>query len=366
MPELSVIVPVYNTEKYLRKAIDSLLNQTYKDIEVLLINDGSTDNSGAICDEYSLKDNRVRVFHKQNEGQGKARNLGVEKAQGEYITFLDSDDFIDPITYEKIIASTKEYDLDINRFRYAQFIEEAVVKINNTYIQPVVYQDKKEIRQAALCLFSAPVNGIDKDLNFGGSACCAIYKRSLLIDNNIKFPSNSKYVCEDFLFNFYCLQYAKSVGTSETVFYHYRVNPISTTHKPNLKIVSKSVDTCRFLEQEIVRYGYDERAISYAQGFSVDILRSYLKNMFTSSMSLCEKLSWTREQSRIDYFRDVYEKYNWRALSFKHKLNFWAFYRRKTLLLYTLIVGQEQIRKMLSNIMGDESKKFGKNSKRRH
>lgn len=93
-PVISVIVPVYNTEKYLRRCIDSVLSQTYKDFELLLIDDGSTDSSGAICDEYAAKDARVRVFHKENGGVSSARNLGLDNAKGEWVTFVDSDDWI--------------------------------------------------------------------------------------------------------------------------------------------------------------------------------------------------------------------------------------------------------------------------------
>ena len=95
-PKISVIVPVYNTEKYLRRCVDSILAQTYTDFELLLVNDGSTDGSGAICDEYATRDQRVRVFHKNNGGVSSARNLGLDNACGEWITFADSDDYVYP------------------------------------------------------------------------------------------------------------------------------------------------------------------------------------------------------------------------------------------------------------------------------
>ena len=91
---ISVIVPVYNTEKYLHRCVDSILAQTFTDFELLLIDDGSTDSSGAICDEYAQKDSRVRVFHKENGGVSSARNLGLDKAKGKWVTFVDSDDWI--------------------------------------------------------------------------------------------------------------------------------------------------------------------------------------------------------------------------------------------------------------------------------
>lgn len=91
---ISVIVPVYNVEKYLRKCIDSILCQTYKNFEIILIDDGSSDNSGKICDEYLNRDERISVFHKKNQGLSEARNTGIKKAKGKYLTFVDSDDFI--------------------------------------------------------------------------------------------------------------------------------------------------------------------------------------------------------------------------------------------------------------------------------
>ena len=94
-PTISVIIPVYNTEMYLRRCIDSVLAQTYQDFELLLIDDGSKDSSGAICDEYAAKDARVRVFHKENGGVSSARNLGLDNARGEWVTFVDSDDYIE-------------------------------------------------------------------------------------------------------------------------------------------------------------------------------------------------------------------------------------------------------------------------------
>ena len=96
---LSIIVPVYNVEPYLRKCLDSIVNQTYRDLEILVIDDGSTDGSGKICDEYK-RDERVKVFHMKNRGLSCARNLGLDEAQGEWIGFVDSDDWIEPDMYE--------------------------------------------------------------------------------------------------------------------------------------------------------------------------------------------------------------------------------------------------------------------------
>ena len=111
---ISVIVPVYNAEKYLYKCVQSILNQTYDKIEIILVDDGSTDNSGKICDEISMRDTRIRVLHKKNGGQSSARNAGIKIANGEYITFVDNDDWLEPNMYEILIENANKYNADIS------------------------------------------------------------------------------------------------------------------------------------------------------------------------------------------------------------------------------------------------------------
>lgn len=113
-PKLSIIVPVYNVEKYLEKCIISILEQTFEDFELILINDGSTDNCGAICDDFAKQDNRIKVIHKENGGQSSARNIGINIARGEYIGFVDSDDYIMPTMYEKLYKGCQKNNADIS------------------------------------------------------------------------------------------------------------------------------------------------------------------------------------------------------------------------------------------------------------
>ena len=113
MPELSIIVPVYKVEPYLRRCLDSILAQTFRDFELILIDDGSPDNCGAICDEYAAKDSRIIVIHQKNQGVSAARNAGLDIAKGTYLGFVDSDDWIEPEMYETMIATAKEKQVDV-------------------------------------------------------------------------------------------------------------------------------------------------------------------------------------------------------------------------------------------------------------
>lgn len=183
VPKISVIVPVYNTEKYLRRCIDSILAQTFTDFELLLIDDGSTDGSGAICDEYAALDSRVRVFHKPNGGVSSARNLGLDNARGEWITFIDSDDWIDQVYFEKIVSWkwSDEADIIISSFKHIHENGEVCYKY------PQWYDDK--------------IQGIRTLIISMGGTCvwAKFFKRSILEKYRVKFPVGIRY-CEDFYF----------------------------------------------------------------------------------------------------------------------------------------------------------------------
>ena len=112
--KISVIVPVYNVEQYLERCVDSIINQTYKNLEIILVNDGSTDNSGQLCDELAKKDDRIRVIHKKNGGLSDARNVGIDEAESELIGFIDSDDYIDEDMYELLINNMKNANADLS------------------------------------------------------------------------------------------------------------------------------------------------------------------------------------------------------------------------------------------------------------
>lgn len=138
--QISVVIPVYNVEKYLSKCIESVINQTYWNIEILLINDGSTDNCGLICDKYAVKDNRVRVIHKENGGLSAARNIGLGLANGHYIAFLDSDDYIDSEMYETLVDALENADADIAACGFKEVYQNKTIV--NSHTNSVTIYDK--------------------------------------------------------------------------------------------------------------------------------------------------------------------------------------------------------------------------------
>lgn len=142
---ISIIIPIYNVEKYLNKCIDSILNQTYSDLEIILVDDGSTDKSSEICEYYKEIDNRIRVIHKKNGGLSEARNVGIDIAKGEYIAFLDSDDWADENLYKRLYQLSQKYSSDISMcsFKWVQNEKEVLNKID----EEIVYSNLEALNK---------------------------------------------------------------------------------------------------------------------------------------------------------------------------------------------------------------------------
>lgn len=212
-PKISVIVPVYNTEKYLRRCVDSILAQTFTDFELLLIDDGSTDSSGAICDEYAQKDSRVRVFHKENGGVSSARNLGLNKAKGEYIAFVDGDDWISSDMYESLLNKIKNEEADIV---YCDFF---FVYANDTL-------EYRNLNQS-----DDRISFIKKYMTTGWTSMCnMLINRNLFFKWDLEFIENIC-VCEDFNLSVKLYFYAERIAKVDKCLYYYnRINENSTLH----------------------------------------------------------------------------------------------------------------------------------------
>ena len=210
-PKVSVIVPVYNAEKYLNECVDSILNQDFTDFELLLIDDGSKDNSGKICDKYAHKDNRVRVFHKENGGVSSARNLGLDNAIGEYIIFIDSDDYVD-VNYLSILMSVGDSDLVVTGYEGFGY------KIDTYSFENTKYSGW----QISVCL-SQYMNSIPFRVPWDKR-----YKTDIIKKKSIRFNPLLR-IAEDTVFVQTYLLYCDTIEFKIGTPYHYRLecNPLS-------------------------------------------------------------------------------------------------------------------------------------------
>ncbi len=223
LPLISVIIPVYNVEKYLEECVNSVLTQTYKNIEIIFVDDGSTDSSGQICDNFAKEYSNITVFHKENGGQSTARNMGLEKAQGKYIYFLDSDDIIVPDALEKLCAVAEENFADVVFFDAESFIDEKPdAEMKQTYLRTHKYPTQNGIKAFEQM----------QELN---EYHCVVWgmllRKEFLLENAIKFIPGIYY--EDMAYTYELLCRAGTVSQCPEVLYkrRYRENSTMTSRK---------------------------------------------------------------------------------------------------------------------------------------
>ena len=215
MPKVSVIVPIYGVEKYLKEALDSIINQTLDDLEIILIDDGGKDSCPQIIDEYAAKDSRIITIHKQNGGYGQSCNVGLEKATGEYIAIMEPDDYIDSHMYEDLYNIAKKYDSDIVKSPFYKNIDTPMYK-NVIYEHFTKYYSIPEDR--SFTIFEAP-----HLLYYHPSIWSAIYKREFLANNNIKFKEVPGAGWTDNPFQVQTMCLAKKINYTSKAYYYWRV-----------------------------------------------------------------------------------------------------------------------------------------------
>ena len=239
-PKLSIIVPVYNTEKYLKQCIDSLTSQTLSDIEIIIVDDGSREECARICDEFAASDARIKVIHKENAGAGFARNTGIEAATGEYLGFVDSDDYVDFKMFESLYNVAVRYDADlvlsgISFVGGNTFSNDGEVVEKNHFENDTVFEND-DIKTLIFGVVGAMPSEPD-DSRYGVSVWKNIFRRAVVVNGNVRFKSEREIMSEDaiFMVDFVkCIQ--KAVGINGA-FYRYRRNDES---------ISKSYKSDRF------------------------------------------------------------------------------------------------------------------------
>ena len=235
---ISVIVPVYNVEKYLSRCIDSILNQTYKDFEIILVDDGSKDNSGKICDEYAAKNKNIKVVHSENVGPSDARNFARDKAQGEFITYVDSDDMINNQFLEILMKLIIENKADISCCGFSFFDDSSEIVIDK---KPESIECMNGTNAAAEILYGKK----------HGTSACAFLLTKEIADNN---PFTSGKYHEDDLISFkFCISANKVVFTSKQLYFYYQRTG-SIMHSPYGKIAIDELDAADYIVENCKQY----------------------------------------------------------------------------------------------------------------
>lgn len=289
---VSIIVPVYNVEKYLENCIDSILKQTYSELEIILIDDGSIDNSGKICDKKSQEDERIIVYHKKNEGVSVARNYGIERATGKFIMFVDSDDMCDEHMVEKLLTTINHNNSDMVVCGIKVFNESTNGNRNITYESRNI--DIKEY-----------VNDILLKVTIGqycGGPYNKLFKKEIIDKYNIRFNTGINYA-EDFCFNMAMLKFVKSISICSDELYKYREGTPNSLTFQNWHKISPEL----FWKQRLFAYKeYEEVFIKYGlfELHKAQISRLLMSFAISAIKMVC-KYSVCDKYKTINYIEDI-------------------------------------------------------------
>ncbi|MBU3111067.1 glycosyltransferase family 2 protein [Clostridium lacusfryxellense] len=277
-PLISIVVPIYKVEKYLTRCINSLIHQTYKNIEIILIDDGSPDNCPQMCEKWKLKDNRIKVIHKLNEGLGYARNSGLEIASGDYVCFFDSDDYVEMNLIEDVVNS-----ILINGLADIIELGHKVIGTNGENVKEYIPKLDKliyegaEVRNCYLpeLIASNPRSKYENGLNM--SAWCRIYKTSTLKQVNFQFVSERDYIAEDVYSLAYLFSNINSVIVIPKSYYCYCQNEGSLTTSYKADRFEKIIAFYNELEKLCILKGYNDEVLLRIKAPLIDFTVACLK-----------------------------------------------------------------------------------------
>lgn len=312
-PLISVIVPVYNVEKYLNRCIDSILNQTFKQIEIILVDDGSTDKSPIICDEYCDRYENIKVIHKENNRVSAARNDGIKIASGKYIALVDSDDWIEPNMLEEMYNKAEEFHTDIAMCDFRK----VGVESKYTVSQPIRegYYDRNMIETE---LFPCLIMFENIEFPPTISNCTCLFRRKFIIEHNLFYDENIHY-CEDSIFGSKAMYNAnRFYYMKNRYFYNYFYNPNSTTSTCNMK----KWDSYLIINQRLKQYFTDSK-FDFSRQIKINMLYftlNYLEEIKKSNLPLDKKIQKSKLLVNDIYVKNVFENFKLPKVNIKLKL----------------------------------------------
>ncbi len=241
VPKISIIIPVYNVEKYIERCVGSLISQTLDELEIILVDDSSTDSSLEICKRLAESDSRIRVIHKENEGAGKARNAALEIARGEYIGFVDSDDFVEPDMFKTLYEKAEKYGSDLVMsgvlFVNGNMFSKKGERVSKSYFEKDThFESDEELKGLRMGIIGAKPEDAD-DSKYGMSIWKNLFRAEIIKENNITFESEREILSEDALFMIDYISHIKKATGIKEAFYNYYRNEAS---------ISKSYKKDRF------------------------------------------------------------------------------------------------------------------------
>lgn len=320
MAKVSIIMPACNVEQFLRECMDSVVNQTLKDIEIICVNDGSTDSTGKILDEYAQRDSRVKIIHKVNTGYGNSMNVGLDHATGEYIGIIETDDYADLNMFEELYETARTYDADIVKSNYYTYVSKPEPQSSflevlapfdryNSVFCPLEFQDIYRVKP---CIWTG------------------IYKRKMLLENKVRFNETPGASYQDTAFAFKAWTSAKRAVLVKDAYLHYRIDNANSSVKSTAKIFclcDEYAEIDRFLEMypekkiklqkmknylkyESYRWNYERLSLEFKYCFLLKMKDelSEARNEGTLDESLFRDFQWVKLNNILDHTDEFFKE----------------------------------------------------------
>lgn len=334
---ISVIIPIYNVEPYLKKCLNTVIGQSYHNLEIILIDDGSTDGSGKICDKYAAKDKRIKVIHKENEGVSIARNIGIRESKGDWLLFIDADDWIDL----RLVETCEKYfdeKIDVCFFGHTRAIEDTKKNIwKSENLPKIQLLERTDFINFQNEIFNRDRKSSCNKKMIKAASPCKFYRRSIIESNNILFPEGIPNG-EDGIFNLYVYRFARCGLSVNEILYYNRQRQESATHNYNPNIQEKLL---------LLHTAYSEffNTETYENEFSELLMERYIWSLgYCCLLCFCHRDNTAEYRERRRQFlnategeyKNVIENVSLNNFGLQKKLLFY-FIKKKNFLIVDLL-----------------------------
>jgi len=334
---VSVVVPIYNVEKYLDRCISSIVSQTYRNLEIILVDDGSPDRCPQICEEWAAKDDRIKVIHKANAGLGMARNTGIEHATGKYVCFFDSDDYIDPTTVEKTHAAMIAENAQITVFGLNR------VSARGEIIRTIIPEPEKscfrgeEVQKQFLPDLIDPAHALVKNRNMCLSAWSALYSVDLVRSTGWRFVSEREMISEDSYSLIWLYSYVQSVAVLQEPLYYYCENGASLTQTYREDRFWKVKDFYQKCIRMAAGQGYEKEIYTRIAGLFLAFSIAAMKQIVAATLPKNRKVEILSEIVDDSVMQGILHDKSCQYRSKSRRILFWFIKRRLYSAVYMLL-----------------------------
>ena len=343
-PLVSVVVPIYNVEKFLNRCLESIVNQSYNNIEIILVDDGSPDNCPQMCEDWVKKDSRIKAIHKENGGLGEARNTGMKAASGDYFCFIDSDDYVDRAMIEECVSVAMENKADAVFFGGDYITPDGkVVGVRNPNPPKNVFSGA-EVKEILLPMALTPNAATGENWHLSLSACCGLFSSEIIKKHGWHFVSERQIIAEDYYSVCELYQYFQTVCIVGKPFYHYIQNENSLTHTYREDRYEK---ICYFAEEMFKL----SKNIGCGEILELSIKTVFLRFVMGALKQIAAapdsfKVKYRNLKSVIcdKYLQNIIHSYNYSGENAKKKILF-SFMKKRLVLLSFFIVSLRNMEK---------------------